>query len=210
MNEEQAVLDFFAQKQNLPLALSVANQVDGIRQEMNNDFWRSLCERISTGVPGWRVAITEDRNAPECLVGLHLQPEQDQKIYLRPMMEQQFLGNTLRIYYGLMWSTAPSAEQKQLSAIQTLSHAFQESGFKSNESFLAWQWSVYYPRDMNFLLRFSIHGDALLDEAADLMLNLLERQRDALQLANHALHETTRGPAVSTVSLDKLRVNLER
>lgn len=209
MNEEQAVLDFFAQKQNLPLALSVANQIDGIRQEMNNDFWRSLCERISTTVPDWRVAITEDRNAPECLVGLHLQPEQDQKIYLRPMMEQQYLGNTLRIYYGLMWSTAPSAEQKQLSVIQTLSHAFQESGFKSNESFLAWQWSAYHPRDMDFLLRFSTHADALLDEAANMMLDLLERQRDALQLANRALHETTRGPAVSVVSLDKLRANLE-
>ena len=31
MNEEQAVLDFFAQTENLPLALSVADQVDATR-----------------------------------------------------------------------------------------------------------------------------------------------------------------------------------
>ena len=41
-NEEQAVLDFFAQKENLPLALSVAEQADGMRLQLNHAFWLSL------------------------------------------------------------------------------------------------------------------------------------------------------------------------
>ena len=210
MNEEQAVLDFFSKKENLPLALNVANQVDNIRQKMNNDFWLALCKRIATTAPEWRVSITEDRNKKECLVGLHLQPEEDQKIYLRPMMEQQYLGDTLRIYYGLMWSVTPMSEQKQLPTLQALSNSFQEAGFKNNESFLAWQWTSYYPRDMEFLLRFSTDADALLDEVSSLIENLLETCHENLQLANQALRKPSRNPAVAVVSLDKLRANLER
>lgn len=210
MNEEQAVLDFFSKKENLPLALNVANQVDNIRQKMNNDFWLALCKRIATTAPEWRVSITEDRNTKECLVGLHLQPEEDQKIYLRPMMEQQYLGDTLRIYYGLMWSVTPTSEQKQLPTLQALSNSFQEAGFKNNESFLAWQWTSYYPRDMEFLLRFSTDADALLDEVSSLIETLLETCNKDLQLANQALRKPSRNPAVAVVSLDKLRANLER
>jgi hypothetical protein len=210
MNEEQAVLNFFAQKENLPLALSVANQVDGTRQKLNNDFWLALGERIVTNMSTWRVSTTEDRNAAECLVGLYLQPETEQKLYLRPMLEQQYLGDTLRIYYGLMWSAVPTLEQKQLSVINALHNTFQEAGFKSNESFLAWQWTSYYPRNMDFLLRFSTTADALLNEATNLIQNLLETHRDALHFANTALRESSRNSAISVVSIDKLRVNLER
>jgi len=210
MNEEQAVLNFFAQKENLPLALSVANQVDGTRQKLNNDFWLALSERIIANTPDWRVSTTEDRNAAECLVGLYLRPEAEQKLYLRPMLEQQYLGDTLRIYYGLMWSTAPTLEQKQLSVINTLHNTFQEAGFKSNESFLAWQWTSYYPRSMDFLLRFSTTEDALLNEATSLIQNLLVTHHDALHSANTALRESSRSAAISVVSLDKLRANLER
>lgn len=210
MNEEQAVLNFFAQKENLPLALSVANQVDGARQKLNNEFWLALSERIVASTTEWRTSTTEDRNATECLVGLYLQPETEQKLYLRPMLEQQYLGDTLRIYYGLMWSAAPTLEQKQLSVINTLHNTFQEAGFKSNESFLAWQWTSYYPRNMDFLLRFSTTADALLNEATSLIKNLLVTHRDALHFANTALRESSRSAVISVVSLDKLRTNLER
>lgn len=210
MNEEQAVLNFFAQKENLPLALSVANQVDETRRKLNNDFWLALSKRIVANTPEWRTSTTEDRNTTACLVGLSLQPEAEQKLYLRPMLEQQYLGDTLRIYYGLMWSEVPTPEQKQLSAIKTLHNTFQEAGFKSNESFLAWQWTSYYPRNMDFLLRFSTTADALLNEASDLMQNLLVTHRDALHFANTALRESSKSAAIAVVSLDKLRVNLKR
>jgi len=210
MNEEQAVLNFFAQKENLPLALSVANQVDGTRQKLNHDFWLALSEHIVANVPGWRVSTTENRNATECLVGLCLQPEVEQKLYLCPLLEQQYIGDTQRIYYGLMWSAMPTLEQKQLSVINTLRNTFQKAGFKSNEHFLAWQWTSYYPRNMDFLLRFSTTEDALLHEAASLMQNFLVTHRDALHLANTTLRESSRNAATSVISLDKLRANLER
>ena len=75
MNEEQAVLNFFALDENLPLALRVADQVDDTRQKLNQAFWLALCKRITTLAPDWRVDTTEDRNAVECLGALlHIRP----------------------------------------------------------------------------------------------------------------------------------------
>ncbi len=209
MNEEQAVLDFFAQTENLPLALSVADQVDVARQKMNNDFWLALRQRIAAGAPSWRVAITEDRNAAECLVGLHLQPAQEQTLYLRPMLEQQYLGDTLRIYYGLMWSAAPTPELTRLNAIHTLHDTFQTAGFKTNENYLAWQWTPYHPRRKDFLLRFSTAKDALLDEAAGLLDDLLVKHSAALHAANSALREAPRNAAAKSIESDPIDLFLK-
>ncbi|MDO8412601.1 MAG: hypothetical protein Q7S51_02305 [Gallionellaceae bacterium] len=205
MNEEQAVLDFFAQTENLPLALSVADQVDSLRQQLNRAFWLALCAHIAKKNPDWRVASTEDRNATDCLVGLHLQPAQEQTLYLRPMLEQQYLGDTLRIYYGLMWSTLPTPEQTRLAAINTLRDALQQEGFKNNENFLAWQWTPYHPRRRDFLLRYNLAAQALLDEAAELLDTLLVKHGNALRTANNALRQA---PRSATVSLNQLRANL--
>ena len=206
MNEEQAVLDFFAQTENLPLALSVADQVDGLRQQLNRAFWLASCQHIAKKTPDWHVASTEDRNAAECLVGLHLQPAQEQTLYLRPMLEQQYIGETVRIYYGLMWSAVPSPEHARLATVNALRETLQADGFKSNENFLAWQWTPYYPRRRDFLLRFSNAADDLLNEVNLLMHYLLVTHGDALLAANSALRDVPRSAAVS---LDRLRTNIK-
>lgn len=206
MDEEQAVLTFFAQPENLPLALSVADRIDDLRRQSNNNFWLALHERIAADAAAWHVTITEDRNVAGCLVGLHLEPAQEQTLYLRPMLEQQYLGDAPRIYYGLMWSATPTSDQNRLGAVAALRDALQAAGFKNNESFLAWQWTPYYPRRKDFLLRFSKAGDALLNEINSLMGHLLVTHGDALHAANTALRDAPRSVAVS---LDKLRANIK-
>ncbi len=207
MDEEQAVLNFFAQEENLPLALSVAELVDATRQRMNNDFWLRLGERLTSLAAGWEVKLTEDRNAEDCLVGLYLQPHSEQTLFLRPMMEQQMISGMPHIYFGLMWSSAPAPDKAQLSEVVSLRDALQQEGFKNNESFLAWQWSPYYPRSKKFLLRLSATSDALLDEAAGLLQQLVITHGQALDAANAAL----RAPGhTAAVSLESLRTSLKR
>lgn len=209
-DEEQAVLNFFAQQENLPLALSVAEQVDGLRQRMNTEFWVALRERISAllvahALP-WQAETTEDRNAPECIVGLHLQPVTDQALYLRPMLEQQATGDTLRIYHGLAWSSAPTPDQTRITEVATLRETLQDEGFKNNENFLAWGWTPHRPRRKDFLLRLSTDKDALLDETVDLIRHLLVDHGNAVNAANAALRVAPRSAAVS---LDQLRSKLK-
>lgn len=206
MDEEQAVLDFFAQTENLPLALSVSDQMDDLRRQLNNNFWLALREHLEKNAAPWRVKTTEDRSVAECLVGLHLEPEQEQTLYLCPVLEQQYLGDTLRIYYGLMWSKQPAPEQTRLEAITALRDTLQSAGFKNSENFLAWQWTPYYPRRRNFLLRFSAAAETLLDEINAMMQQLLITNGDALHAANDALRHAPRSAAVS---LDKLRANIK-
>ncbi len=46
MNEEHSVINFFAQEENLPLALIAAEHLDDIRRQHNNRFWKALREPL--------------------------------------------------------------------------------------------------------------------------------------------------------------------
>jgi hypothetical protein len=206
MNEEHSVLHFFAQEENLPLALVTAEHLDGIRLQHNNRFWKALREKLDAllaqnNLP-WRSEFTEDRNSDDCLVGLHLEPLAEQRNFLRPFMEQQLLGESYRIYYGLMWNTAPEPAQKNLSDVVTLHTRLSKAGFKQSDSFLAWQWSPWYPRRKDFLLNFSTKQDELLKEVMQPWQALLEGYGEPLRQVNLALNEA---PRSATISLDKLR-----
>jgi hypothetical protein len=118
MNEEKAVLDFFAKPENLPLGLSVAGQMDVIREQMNSRFWQDLQHRIDTQsvqhAPEWQTQITEDRNAADMLVGLQCKLREPQSHCLFPMLEQQYLGGTWRIFFGLMWQSPPDSNTTRI------------------------------------------------------------------------------------------------
>ncbi len=207
MNEEQAVLDFFAQEENLSLGLAVAEQMDTIRQRMNSAFWRMLAQRLENLAPAWQVRLTEDRNTEDNLVGLHFEPVMEQALFLRPMLEQQTVGETPRIYFGLIWSSQPAPDRLALPEVAALREALQHEGFKDNEKFLAWQWSPHHPRSKQFLLRFSTHPENLLNEASGLARQLLITHGAMLAAANTVLLEA---PHSTVISLDTLRGSLKR
>lgn len=209
MKEQQAVLDFFAQTENLPLGLAVAEQMDVLREKMNSQFWLTLQKPLDILIAEhklpWQSTVIDDRNAAGSVVGLYcaLDPEQEQ--YLRPMLEQQNIGGNLRIFFGLMWSLPPTPEQLAFPAVQALKHALQKTGFNSNENHLGWQWTMLYPRRQDFLLRYARHTEAVLEDALALLKTLLLEQHDLIAAANHALHSAPRRLAGS---LNQLRDEL--
>lgn len=206
MNEEQAVLDFFAKAENLPLGLSVAALMDDIRIRMNTQFWQQLSATLETSLnqhaSPWHVLATEDKSDATQQVGLHFNLLTEQEVYLRPMIEQQLIGGIWRIYFGLIWSHSPSPEHLKLPALLQLKESLNLAGLKSNENFLGWQFTKLYPRRHDFLLRLSKEPQSLLDEAAKPLLNMLEDFGAALDNANAALSSAPRSMAIS---LDQLR-----
>ena len=206
MNEEKSVLQFFSQEENFPLALITAEHLDKIRQQQNNRFWEALRKLLDSlmaqSAMPWHSEFTEDRNTEDCLVGLHLEPRAELRTFLRPFMEQQLIGDTYRIYYGLMWSAAPEPAQKNLPAVEALRTLLCSHGFKQSESFLSWQWSPWYPRRKDFLLRFSTQQDKLMKEAMQPWHALLEEYAEPLRQANDELSDV---PRSATISLEQLR-----
>ncbi len=207
MKEELAVLEFFSQPENLPLALSVAEQADRLREQLNSQFWHGailhLLNFTETNALGWHIAATEDRNAPDTLVGLHCAPDSEQSLYLRPMMEQQNLGKGLQIYFGLMWSTPPTPEHLTMPAVSALSAALTADGYKGNENFMAWQWTTLYPRSKSFLLRYTNHPEQVMTEIENTFGKLMLKHHVHITHANLALAAAPRSMAIS---LDKLHV----
>lgn len=204
MNEEQAVLDFFANPENLQLTLRVAELADTLRQEYNNRFWRSLHAHVGAAAPEWSCALTEDRQAPGNLIGLSLTLSLGQEIFLRPFLEQQVMGGTPRIYGGLMWSVPPSPEQNALPAVAALRETLQTLGYKQSETFPAWRWTLWHPRRRDFLLQFAKQPEALTIAAGEELLSIVTRHRALLDAAHAALAES---PRSATISLAQLRSN---
>ncbi|MFA6922023.1 MAG: hypothetical protein WC216_09290 [Gallionella sp.] len=191
MNEEQAVLDFFAKPENLPLGLSVSQLMDDIRRKMNSALWQALQQHLGTllnqQAADWQVKVTEDRNAADVLVGLQCKLTRPQELCLFPMLEQQYLGGNWRIFTGLMWQSPPAPEQLALPAVATLKQSLADAGFGNNENFLAWQWTRFYPQRSDFLLRYSQQPEALLGEVESVFSSLLIEHRDEIAAANAAL-----------------------
>lgn len=210
MKEEQAILDFFSQPENLSLSLSVAEQVDRLRVQMNNRFWRQLLADLGILIKeqglAWRAEPTKDKGADDSLIGLNCIPLTEQQTYIHPMMEQQHLGGEWRIYFGLMWSAPPTTGQLRSVAVRSLKNSLQAAGFKSNESFLAWQWTKFYPRSRNFLLRYANQPEKLLDETSATLKILLTDHLEAIKHANDTLAEIQQRSLSS--SLDQLRDEL--
>ncbi len=209
MNEEQAVLDFFAKAENLPLGLAVAEQMDTLREQINNRLWRELLPRFEALINEpervWQIELTEDKNAPDSLVGLHCTLRDEHALYLRPMLEQQYLGGVWRIYFGLMWSVAPSPDQLGLPAVRSLKESLQKAGFKNNEGFLGWQWTAFHPRRKDFLLCYAQQPEKLLGDIEAVFKALLIAHRESIEQANAALKNAPRGLAAS---LNQLRDQL--
>lgn len=207
MNEEQAVLDFFSKPENLPLALSVAERVDEIRCELNNQFWQQLLLAtfgfLQAELSSWRLATTEDKNAPTQLVGMHCNLAQEQALFLRPMLEQQLLGDTWRVYVGLMWSAPPTPEHLMLPEVITLKEQLCATRYKSNEGFLAWQWTKLHPRQTDFLLRFAQSPQRVIDEALTELKVLIIDKANELRAANTALSKTPRSMGISLTQLHR-------
>ncbi|MDX8379775.1 MAG: hypothetical protein R8K48_06995 [Gallionella sp.] len=206
MKEEQAVLDFFEKPENLPLGLSVATQMDRLREQMNSQLWQDfqnkLVETFDDLTPEWHIEAIEDRNAADVLMGLQCKLKQPQTQGLIPMIEQQFLGGSWRIFFGLMWQTAATPEQLALPAVTALKQNLVATGFKSNETFLAWQWTRHYPRHRHFLLTYAQQAETLMVELTALFSTLSLDQYKSISLANAALN---RVPRTLTISLDQLR-----
>ena len=193
MNEEDAVLDFFSRDENLPLGLSVAEHIDQIREQLNNRFWLELHQHfeslLSENTLSWKCAQTEVNNSQTNLVGLNFSSPESQNQYLQPMIEQQYLGGIWRIYFGLIWSKPPTSEQLALPEVSQLKASLQNSGFKSNEYFLGWQWTNHYPRRRDFLLRYVEHPKELLNEVGSTMKILLVEQHQLLEQTNLSLQK---------------------
>jgi hypothetical protein len=209
MDEEQAVLDFFSRRENLPLALSVAELVDKLRSEMNSRYWTELHQRIVNlmvlHTPKWRVELTEDRNSAGSIVGLYCDPDRPQEVFLRPMLEQQLIGEQCRIYLGLMWSSSPDQQMLQRNEVKSLRSMLAPSGLQENTSYLGWQWTRLYPRRRDFLLRYSRNPESILAEAESILSLLLVEHIDAIDRVNESLRLAQPRKAISLESLHSKR-----
>ena len=187
MDEEKAVLDFFSKPENLSLALSVAHQVDIMREEMNTRFWQALKRRMDASLEHqeWETEAIADRDCPEILLGIRFRLARPQPNFLFPLMEQQQMGGKWRIFTGLMWQESPSPTALAIPSVLELKKTLETKGYRGNQNFIAWRWTDLYPRQKDFLLDYAMRPEKLFSEVesafnAPDLLDLISEANSAL------------------------------
>jgi hypothetical protein len=104
-----------------------------------------------------------------------------------------------------MWSATPSPEQLAIPDITHLKNALQKEHFKSNESFLGWQWTSLHPRRKDFLLRYAKQPESIHEEILKALQPLLINLNQDITRANAVLQHASHG---LSASLSQLRAEL--
>ncbi len=104
-----------------------------------------------------------------------------------------------------MWSATPSPEQLALPAIIELKASLQKAKFKTNESFLGWQWTTFHPRRKDFLLRYAKQPENIHEEILNALQPLLINLNQDITRANATLRHDPQG---LSASLNQLRAEL--
>ena len=187
MDEEKAVLDFFSKPENLPLALSVAHQVNITCEKMNSSFWGDLKKRMDASIenPQWKTETIEDRDSAEILLGIRFRLAMPQSNCLFPMLEQQQMGGKWRIFMGLMWQESPSQAELSIPQVIELKKTLEAKGYRGNRNFIAWRWTDLYPRQKDFLLDYAMRPERLFGEVSSIfnapdLLDLISEANTAL------------------------------
>jgi hypothetical protein len=101
-----------------------------------------------------------------------------------------------------MCSGTPTPEHLALPAVSALRETLNAAGYKSNENFIAWQWTNLHPRSKSFLLRYTQQPEPLFSEIESSLRKLLIDHREQINRANTALGTA---PRSMTISLEQLR-----
>jgi len=197
-SEELAVLEFLSKEKNAAIALSIGDFLDTLRSDLNNQFWLAAYNKLKLYLEEnrlpWIVELTEDKNVDKSLVGLHLQPTFDQSILLFPFMEQQFVGDSYRIFHGLMWNVEADPVAQSLEELDILRKELEPLGFSHSPRFHVWQWLPWHPRRKDFLIQFAQDRDNLLNEMIGVWKRLLVTYGPQLENANARLRELQATP----------------
>ncbi len=189
---DTAVLDFLSEKENLRVALEIAERIEEVKRKLDLDFWIALRDFLdsaltsSTGLNGWVVELDKEilNNPVTNCAGISLAPkaQKDQATYLYPRMEVE----SWHIFFGTKWKREIK-EQISLEEVVDLRKGLENSNFKQSAWWLGWKWTDYYLRNNDFLLRAASEKQGLAQEAGNILWSLFVEFLPGIEKANKAL-----------------------
>jgi hypothetical protein len=196
MDYQAQILEFLQKPENLAVALEVAKNIEALRSNLHNAFWKdmykTLQSRLDKSTFADRWMIFSERNFDEAYKSIEIKvkslPSSFKGTYLEVCLEQGTPATNYSLYYGLVWAleerSAPDSE-----TFRTLLKISKNLGV-SNENQNSW-WPMKsflntYPRTDEFLLKYS---SGLIEDLAERIWNYFTTLEPTLFMLNQELFE---------------------
>jgi hypothetical protein len=194
MSFEDAVLDYLAKPENLPLAMEVAEYVQILRNKLHEKFWRmysfQMKERLLASDHGetWEFIPFPLNRLKTDFEGSSIRPKQESEIKTSVLQVQIIQGNRqdqYRLVRGIRWTGAvgdfdhPTLRQLKVDLIN------------HNLTYDQWHWvgaagHQYRPQGVDLMVKMHNEPDEAISEVADEIWELFQDTRLQMEEINQA------------------------
>jgi hypothetical protein len=193
---EQAVIDFLAQPENLPVALEIARRVEKTKDVLQIQFWHMFRDDIQRRLQeadlteNWKVLLTPDNALLNQYAYFHIRYElgEPKPLYLDVTVEAGPPKWNCLLTFGLRWSQNQPVAPNQ-PALTELVQVMTDSGLalNSNQWWLMYVYMEHRLRDDTFLVRFASDPARTVEEIGSVVWSLFQIVSKPLAVVNQEL-----------------------
>jgi len=192
MKYEDKIWDFLAQKENLPIAIEIADSIEKVKRRVGNGFWErvrpSLQRRLEEGGlhGGWCQELKKDEEGFAFGILLYPKPERDPVALFRYGLEEE-LEKPARyhIYQGIFPpSPVPRALNKPVSDLQS---PLLDEGYEKSKGWTVWKYIRDFTSENEFVLTVADRGDEFASGVAENFWDFFDATRARVEKLNAAL-----------------------
>lgn len=198
MSYEDAILDFLAKPENLPIALEVAEYVEKLKDSMLEKFWLEFAAQLegrfdeAKHAPDWKFRKTNTDNLLDkwtrCAISPN-RPASAAPAYTEVCFEHNGRGWGYRFYLGVRW-TKPVEKIDPFPSLERLRKVMLKHGLKKSSSWgPGWKWTPFYAHGETFLIRMGNDPEKFVAEMVGQTWDLFVALEKHLDRVNQDLQE---------------------
>lgn len=193
MDYTDAVLEFLAREENLPIALEIADLVEQLKPWLHQEFWFAFRDRLqdllvqSEWANSWVVQMTDRSGFLSNYAACFLVPSPDSRgrHYLRVALQQSTPRESYRLCYGTLWNMR-SSTRPNFERVTDLVQELQQQGFQSNDLWLGYRYLDHYLESRDFMLRMATDRQDYIEGLFQTLWMFFEDKLEQIQAVNQA------------------------
>jgi len=192
---ENKMCNFLAQKENLPIAMEIADLIGKVQGRIGNEFWERVRASLQRKLEeanlhgSWVCQELKKDKKEDFALGVFLDPKparDPETVFRYDISEEE--GNTGRyhIYQGICPPSrgGPRAVKKAVSDLQG---RLLDEGYERSKGWIAWKYIRDFTSEDEFVLTVADRGDEYASGVAETFWDFFQATRARVEKLNSAL-----------------------
>lgn len=189
---ENKICDFLAKKENLPIAMEIADNIEKVMRRIGDGFWERLGASLQRRLEeanlhgSWRQELEKAKVGFVWGIRLYPKPARDPETVFRyGLGEEEGKAGRYHIYQGICPpSPAPGAVKKALSDLQS---PLLDEGYERSKGWPVWKYIRDFTSENEFIITVADTGDEFASAVIETFWDFFEATRADVEKLNAAL-----------------------